>query len=109
MSRGMRSGGTTSNAWTIAYRPPTPRRLIATTNRPLTAPPRSAIWSARLTLERAALAVRMLARTATNIPISPAIPEHTAPNTHDSVVQNAIVDAGGAAGRGGPKDADSQE
>src|SRR5438309_321352 len=53
MSRGMRSGGTTSNAWTIAYRPPTPRRLIATTNRPLTAPPRSAIWSARLTLERA--------------------------------------------------------
>jgi len=101
----MRSGGTTANAWTIVYRPPTPRRLIATTNRPLTAPPRSAICSARFRLERAALAVRMLARTATNMPISPAIPEHSAPNTNDSVVQKAIVVAGGSPGCGERKNA----
>src|SRR2546427_756866 len=43
-----------------AYRPPTPSRLIATTNRPETAPPRRAICNASLRLVRAADAVPML-------------------------------------------------
>ncbi len=53
---------------TRKYSPPTPSRLIATTNSPDTAPPRSAACSARLRLVRAALAARMLARMETNIP-----------------------------------------
>jgi len=54
--------------WTRKYRPPTPSRLIATTNRPDTAPPRRAACSARLRLVRAALAARMFERIETNIP-----------------------------------------
>src|SRR5947209_11853637 len=60
----------------IVYSSPTPNKLIATTNSPLTAPPRSAIWSALLRLERAALAVRMFERTATYMPTMPATPDH---------------------------------
>ena len=42
---------------------------MATTNNPETAPPRSAICSARLRLERTADAVRRLARMDTNMPM----------------------------------------
>ena len=52
----------------MAKRPPTPRSDIATTNRPDTAPPRSAICSAALSEVRAADAVRMFARMDTHIP-----------------------------------------
>ena len=69
MSSGIFAGSTTPKASTRTYSPPTPSRLIATTNRPDTAPPRSAIWSARFRLVRAALAVRMFARIETNIPM----------------------------------------
>jgi len=41
---------------------------MATTNRPDTAPPRRASWSARFKLERTAEAVRRLARMETNMP-----------------------------------------
>ena len=60
--------GTAERPWTIAYSPPTPSRLIATTNSPDTAPPRSAACRARLRLVRAALAARMFARIETNMP-----------------------------------------
>jgi len=52
---------------------------METTARPDTAPPRSAIWRALLRLVMAAVAQRTLARTATNIPIRPAMAEHSAP------------------------------
>src|SRR5205823_7042001 len=72
--------GSKCSASSTLYSRPTPNRLIATTNSPLTAPPRSAIWSALLRLERAALAVRMFERTATYMPTMPACTrseEHT--------------------------------
>ena len=64
---------------------------MATTNSPDTAPPRRAICSARFRLERAALAVRMLARTATYMPITPATPEQRAPNKNANVVVRASL------------------
>ena len=78
---------------------------MATTNNPLTAPPRSAIWSALLRLERAALAVRMFDRTATYMPTMPATPEHKAPNTNDNVVVSARVAAAGSSACGFRKNA----
>src|SRR5881396_3208527 len=45
--------GSKCRASSTLYSSPTPNRLIATTNSPLTAPPRSAICSALLRLERA--------------------------------------------------------
>ena len=50
-----------------------------TTERPETAPPRSAIRSALSRLVMAAAAVRMLARMETNIPMYPAMAEQSAP------------------------------
>ena len=47
----------------------------------------------------------MFARTATNIPMSPAIPEQTAPSTNESVVHSAIVVALGSPGCGVRKNA----
>src|SRR2546425_13220974 len=88
--------GANSSASSTVYSRPTPRRLIATTNSPLTAPPRSAIWSALLRLERAALAVRMLERTATYMPTRPATPEQNAPNRKDRAVVSASVAAAGS-------------
>src|SRR2546426_11581573 len=84
----------------IVYSSPTPNKLIATTNSPLTAPPRSAIWSALLRLGRAALAVRMFERTATYIPTIPATPEHRAPNRKDNVVVSARGAAAGSSAGG---------
>ncbi|GBD31149.1 hypothetical protein HRbin33_00097 [bacterium HR33] len=69
---------------------------MATTNSPLTAPPRSEIWRARFKLVRAALAVRMLLRTATTIPTTPAVPEQRAPKRNDRVVVSARMAAGGS-------------
>ena len=68
---------------------PTPSRERAITTRPVTAPPRSAIWSARLRLWRAAEAVRMLARMEQYIPVKPAMPEQTAPTRKAMTVLSA--------------------
>ena len=78
MRRGIFSSAT-PNQRRATKSPPTPRRLIATTNSPDTAPPRSAIWSARLRLVRTAEAVRRLARMEMNIPTYPETPEQSAP------------------------------
>src|ERR1051326_7222873 len=59
---------------------------MATTNRPLTAPPRSAICSALLRLERAALALRMFERTATYTPTMPATPAQSDAQEADRAV-----------------------
>src|SRR5213078_1820108 len=67
--------GSKCRASSTLYSRPTPNRLIATTNSPLTAPPRNAICRALFRLERAALAVRMFERTATYMPTKPATPE----------------------------------
>src|SRR2546426_3817150 len=101
--------GSKCRASSTVYSSPTPNKLIATTNSPLTAPPRSAICSALLRLERAALAARVFERTATYIPTRPATPEHRAPNRKDK----DVVSARGAAAcsRGGrlSENADSTE
>ena len=52
-----------------------PSSDMATTTRPVTAPPRKAIRKALLMLVRAALAVRILARMETYIPVRLAKPE----------------------------------
>src|SRR2546428_13338569 len=96
--------GSKCRASSTVYSKPTPNRLIATTNSPLTAPPRSAICSALLRLERAALAVRMFERTATYMPTRPATPEQNAPNRKDKVVVSASVVAAGSPEGGLPKD-----
>src|SRR5436309_4156243 len=84
-----------------AYKPPTPKRLMATTNKPDTAPPRMAICKPSLRLDRTAAAVRILARIETHMPIYPAITEHAAPRTKERVVQKAISIGGtGSAGLG---------
>src|SRR3989440_12566097 len=87
--------GSKCRASSTVYSSPTPNRLIATTNKPLTAPPRSAICSALLRLERAALALRMFERTATYMPTMPATPEQRAPNRKDKGVGGARVAAAG--------------
>src|SRR2546430_3751548 len=87
--------GSKCRASSTLYSRPTPNRLIATTNSPLTAPPRNAICRALFRLERAALAVRMFERTATYMPTKPATPEQNAPNRKDSVVVSASVTAAG--------------
>src|SRR5881398_1984370 len=92
--------GSKCSASSTVYSSPTPNRLIATTNSPLTAPPRRAIWSALLRLERAALALRILERTATYMPTMPATHEHRAPNRNDRVVVSASVPAAGSSGCG---------
>ena len=73
---------------------------METTNNPLTAPPRRAICKALLRLERAALALRILERTATYMPTMPATPEQSAPNRNDRVVVSASVLAAGSPGCG---------
>jgi hypothetical protein len=52
----------------VANRPPTPSRLIATVNSPDTAPPRSAVCSASFSDVVAAAATRMLVRIETHMP-----------------------------------------
>src|SRR3989442_13107500 len=99
--------GSNCRASSTVYSKPTPKRLIATTNSPLTAPPRSAICSALLRLERAALAVRMFERTATYMPTRPATPEQNAPNRKDRVVVSASAAAAGSPGGGLRQNADN--
>src|SRR5688572_12209998 len=84
-------------------KPPTPSRLMATTNRPDTAPPRRAICSARFRLLRDAEAVRMLVRIDTHMPTYPAMAEHRAPKINDPATYQAIrtVLGTGSCGVGG--------
>src|SRR5262249_874261 len=82
-----------------AYSPPTPSRLIATTNKPDTAPPRMAIWRARFNELLAADAVLMLDLIETNIPMYPAIPDDNAPKMNETVTYTAICS--GATGSAG--------
>ena len=77
---------------TIAKSPATPRRLIATTKKPETAPPRRAGCTALLRSFVAPAAVRMLERMATHIPMYPAAMEQRAPRTNAIVVQSASSD-----------------
>src|SRR5438445_13498869 len=94
--------GSCPRAFSNAYGPPTPKRLMATTNSPETAPPRNAIRNPSLRLDRTAAAVRILARMETHMPIYPAVTEHKAPNTNATVVQKASSTGGtGSGGLGG--------
>ena len=80
-------------ALTSANSPPTPRRLIATTKNPETAPPRRAGCRALFRSFVAPAAVLMLARIATHIPMYPAATEQSAPSANESVVQSASCEA----------------
>ena len=63
---------------------------METTVRPETAPARRAICSALFRLVTAAAAVRMFARIETNIPTYPAMAEHSAPITKESVTRQNV-------------------
>src|ERR1700740_1813729 len=89
MTKGIFLGSWPSDS-SKAYKPPTPNRLIATTNKPDTAPPRMAICKPSLRLDRTAAAVRILARIETHMPTYPATTEQAAPRTKERVVQKAI-------------------
>ena len=70
---------TTEASWKMTYRMVTPSRPIPTTVAPITAPLEKAIRRAGLRPCIAAAAVRTLARTATLMPMKPAVAEHMAP------------------------------
>ena len=82
---------TTLMFWNIRYRMVTPSSPMPTTEMPITVPLEKATRSAGFSPRIPAAAVRTLARTATFIPMNPAVPEQMVPTKYEMAVAGTAI------------------